>query len=235
MKVFYLEDGSAGRLRTSWLLGSGSPELEDHLRVHIYVRVVGRLSAYNGINELKATHIRPVLDMHEPFFHCLEAMVALIYKEKSSASASPLIHLVPGEVSRSLLNERRSTQEMDEIENNLIVQETASHEGFDTTSRDFDRLTLTDQHSDGDPDESTFAQEHSLLQEQSQPPHFWSSLRQDPYSQLSSLQRTIILQIQNSDPFLLKSPDGVAIDYLFKNIVRLPSYSYSGVGEFEIR
>jgi len=46
------------------------------------VRVVGQLDAYNNITSLKAMHIRPVLDMHEPFFHFLEAMVALVSKQK---------------------------------------------------------------------------------------------------------------------------------------------------------
>lgn len=46
------------------------------------MRVVGRLDIYNDTTELRATHIRPVLDMHEPFFHLLEAMVALLSKQR---------------------------------------------------------------------------------------------------------------------------------------------------------
>jgi len=42
---------------------------------------MGQLDAYNNTTELRATHIRPVLDMHEPFLHFLEAMVISKQKE----------------------------------------------------------------------------------------------------------------------------------------------------------
>jgi len=48
------------------------------------VRVIGRLSTFNGVNRLKAKYIRLVTDMHEPFFHCLEAMVVFISNQKES-------------------------------------------------------------------------------------------------------------------------------------------------------
>ena len=53
-------------------------------RAHVYVRVIGRLKTFNGINELQATHIRPVRDMHEPFFHCLEAMAVFVSNQRVS-------------------------------------------------------------------------------------------------------------------------------------------------------
>jgi len=66
MRAYYLEDGSAGRLRTTLFQES---ETSRHLlETHNYVRVVGRLDVFNNITELRATHMRPVLDMHEPFF-----------------------------------------------------------------------------------------------------------------------------------------------------------------------
>jgi hypothetical protein len=50
--------------------------------MHNYVRVVGRLDVYNNTTELRVTHIRPVLDMHEPFFHLLDAMVASLSRQR---------------------------------------------------------------------------------------------------------------------------------------------------------
>lgn len=73
--AYFLEDGSGGRLRSTPLLGS---ETNIQLGIHVYVRVTGVLKVYNSVNELGLIHIRPILDMHEPFFHCLEAMVALV-------------------------------------------------------------------------------------------------------------------------------------------------------------
>ena len=53
-------------------------------RENVYVRVIGQLKVFNGINELNATHIRLVHDMHEPFFHCLEAMVVFLSNQRTS-------------------------------------------------------------------------------------------------------------------------------------------------------
>jgi hypothetical protein len=53
-------------------------------RANVYVRVIGQLKGFNGINELMATHIRLVVDMHEPFFHCLEAMVVFLSNQRKS-------------------------------------------------------------------------------------------------------------------------------------------------------
>lgn len=39
---------------------------------------MGRLKVYNGVNQLNAEQIRLVPDMHEVFFHCLEAIVAFV-------------------------------------------------------------------------------------------------------------------------------------------------------------
>lgn len=48
----------------------------------MYVRVTGRLKVFNSTNELNAIQIRPVLDMHEPFFHFLNAMAAFTYNQR---------------------------------------------------------------------------------------------------------------------------------------------------------
>ena len=53
-------------------------------------------------------------------------------------------------------------------------------------------------------------------------------LRQDPYSALSSLQRDIILQVQNNDALY---PDGVPIRVVFRRTIS----PRSGVNESEIR
>ena len=55
-----------------------------HERTQRYVRVMGRLKVYNGVNQLNAEQIRPILDMHEPFFHFLEAIVAFVSNQRIS-------------------------------------------------------------------------------------------------------------------------------------------------------
>ena len=43
---------------------------------------MGRLKVFNGVNQLNAEQIRPVLDMHEPFFHFLEAIMAIVSNQR---------------------------------------------------------------------------------------------------------------------------------------------------------
>jgi hypothetical protein len=58
----------------------------------MYIRVMGWLKVFNRTrNELKATHIRPVLDMHEPFFHYLEAMVVFTSNQRTGISVSNIL------------------------------------------------------------------------------------------------------------------------------------------------
>lgn len=45
---------------------------------------MGRLKVINGVNLLNAEHVRPVLDMHEIFFHCLEAIATFLSNQQIS-------------------------------------------------------------------------------------------------------------------------------------------------------
>jgi hypothetical protein len=45
---------------------------------------MGRLKVINGDNLLIAEHIRPILDMHEIFYHCLEAIVTFVSNQQIS-------------------------------------------------------------------------------------------------------------------------------------------------------
>ena len=58
-----------------------------HERTKDYVRVMGRLKVINGVNHLNAEHIRPILDMHEIFFHCLEAIVTFVSNQRISVGS----------------------------------------------------------------------------------------------------------------------------------------------------
>jgi hypothetical protein len=238
MKVYYLEDGSAGRLRTIWFHESETSRQlgEQQLETQIYVRVVGRLDAYNNNTELRAIRIRPILDMHEPFLHSLEAMVALMSKQRPSAS--PLARIAPAaEAPQSPLAQRHS-QDIDRPAVSLDAQEPT-----DAIAREFDELTLvtgTGNSSHGDIIEVESPQISPRSPQQPSSPSspmsgggplatgHRPSLRQDPYSALSPLQRDIILQIQNNDALY---PDGVPIRVVFRRTIS----PRSGVNESEIR
>ncbi|KAI9466312.1 hypothetical protein BJY52DRAFT_1241222 [Lactarius psammicola] len=221
MKAYYLEDGSAGRLRTTW-----SHELEtrrqfgERLEMHTYVRVVGQLDAYNNITSLRAMQIRPVLDMHEPFFHVLEAMVAFISKQKLSAPPLARITTV-----------------------SLDAREPTLHDASTAIVRELDELTLVSDIGNFSDENPIGVEAPQMSSRSSRRPPLPSSpmsqddplatghrpsLRQDPYSALSSLQRDIMLQIQNNDALY---PDGVPIRVVF----RRTTSPRSGVNESEIR
>lgn len=47
---------------------------------------MGRLKVIKGVNHLNAEVIRPILDMHEIFFHSLESMVTSLSDQRKSVS-----------------------------------------------------------------------------------------------------------------------------------------------------
>lgn len=242
MTAYYLEDGSAGRrLRATWFHESGtSRQLGEQLETHSYVRVVGWLDTFNNITELKAMHIRPVLDMHEPFYHLLEAMVASMSKQRPSATPRARVS-TDVDASQSPLAMQRHFQGIDGPAVSLDAQEPTPHDATAAIVREFDELTLvsgTGNLSDEDPSELESPQiwPRSVAPRQPSSPSgddplatgHRPSLRQDPYSALGSLQRDIILQIQNNDVLY---PDGVPIRVVFRCTIS----PRSGVNESEIR
>lgn len=239
MTAYYLEDGTAGRLRTTW---SRESETSEQFETHTYVRVVGHLDAYNNITTLKAMHIRPVLDMHEPFFHFLEAMVALISKQKSSAP--PLARIAIGaEASQSPLAMQRRFEDIDGLAVGPGVQEPTSQDASAAIVREFDELTLVSDTAYLSDEYPTEPESPQISRRTPRLPSLPSSpmsgddalatdhrpsLRQDPYSALTALQRDIILQIENNG---VMYPDGVPIRVVF----RRTTSPRSGVNESEIR
>ncbi|KAI9446355.1 hypothetical protein H4582DRAFT_553202 [Lactarius indigo] len=243
MTAYHLEDGSAGRLRTTWSRESEtSRQFGGQFGMHTYVRVVGQLDAYNHITTLKAMHIRPVLDMHEPFFHLLEAMVALVSKQKPSAS--PLARIAIGaEASQSPLDMQRHFEDIDELSVGPDSQEPTPQDASAAIVKGFDELTLVGDTANLSDEYPTEIESPQISRHTPRLPSSPSSpmsgddplaadhrpsLRQDPYSGLSALQRDIILQIQNNDGLY---PGGVPIRVVF----RRTTSPRSGVNESEIR
>jgi len=77
----------------------------------MYVRVVGTMKSFSGKKHIGATHIVPVEDHHEIYFHILEAMAVTATLERGAVSRLPPItwkrttHLykpgIGGQVSKS--------------------------------------------------------------------------------------------------------------------------------------
>jgi len=244
-RFYFVEDGSVGRLCVSWSLGAQiDPQLEGSFEENMYIRVMGWLKVFNGTrNELKATHIRPVLDMHEPFFHYLEAMV--VFTSNQHISSTSPARRAPQEVSQppqstDIPVQQRAIQMDEGAEHHAAVQQTRLDPN--TTLEEMDRLTLVDH----DPDEGiieilsdyqssesgslssrppsrplSLSSTDPLLETYNRP-----SLLQDPYSLLSPLQRDILIQVQENTPFF---PDGVPIQAMYRRV------GLSTARELEIR
>jgi len=223
MKKYLVEDGTAGRLSVilSWPIKSEiDPLVEEALQSNVFVRVIGRLKAFNGINELQATHIRPVRDMHEPFFHCLEAMAVFVYNQRSlSAPGAQPTSTTPGMLQSPPTPQQPAVETEDEDEDYLSAQ--GSEPDFDTTLTGIDALTLVD--SDSEPElvpQSPPPPESPPLSLSRVPPLETivpPPLQQDPYSSLSPLQRDIIIQIQENAPHF---PNGVPIEVMYRRTGR---------------
>ncbi|THH20677.1 hypothetical protein EW146_g717 [Bondarzewia mesenterica] len=91
--VYYLEDGSQGRIEARrWvdkdhLNQDVKDRMLDEIPPHCYVRVVGTLKQFNKVNHMEITSIQRVDDMHEPFFHLLEAAFATLHYERGPPRA----------------------------------------------------------------------------------------------------------------------------------------------------
>ncbi len=103
-------------------------------------------------------------------------------------------------------------------EDSLAAQEQGPD--IDTTLERIDGLTLVDHHSDG---ETEFVQQFSTppespsrspssLSDPSLETRDWPSLRPDPYSSLSPLQRDVIIRMHDNVPYF---PNGVPIRMLY--------------------
>jgi len=227
--VYSLEDGSAGRLRVSWSFGSETRHLlgeSQHLGTKDYVRVMGRLKVINGVNLLNAEHIRPILDMHEIFFHCLEAIVTFVSNQR--ISSTPPAQLTAQVASQSPPNmQRRATQTSSRAEDIPTTQEPGLDP--DTTLEELDRLALVDYHTNEDMHDLLQPPKSSFPQSPSRPPSSLSTdpssetnnqpaLVLDPYSSLSLLQRDIIIQIHHNAPHF---PDGIPVTTMCRLVDRL--------------
>ena len=137
---------------------------------------------------------------------------------------------------------QRHFQDIDGSAVSLDAQEPTPHDASAAIVRDFDELTLVT--GTGDPSDGGIIEiespqisprsprqpssPSSPMSGDGPPTGHRPSLRQDPYSALSSLQRDIILQIQNNDALY---PDGVPIRVVFRRTIS----PRSGVNESEIR
>lgn len=190
---------------------------------------MGRLKVINGVNHLNAEHIRPILDMHEIFFHCLEAIVTFVSNQRISQSTPPA-ELTAQVASQSPSNmQPRATQANSRAEDILTTQEP----GFDpdTTLEELDRLALVDYHTNEDlhglelfqPPKSSFPPSparppSSLSTDPPSETNNQPALVPDPYSSLSLLQRDIIIQIHHNAPHF---PDGIPITTMCRLVDRL--------------
>lgn len=132
-------------------------------------------------------------------------------------------------------------QDIDEPSVSLGAQEPMPHDASAVIVRNFEELTLI---TDADSEEDWFELESPPPSPRRQPSSpspsspmsgddplamgHRPSLRQDPYSALSSLHREIMLQIQNNDALF---PEGVPIRAVFRRTVS----PRSGINESEIR
>ncbi|TFY72672.1 hypothetical protein EVG20_g340 [Dentipellis fragilis] len=131
---FFLEDGSAGRLVAQRWLDSAHKSLEEIpyvmldvaytfirtsgrgltysniCRSNCYVRVVGVLHRFRDVNSLKAFSMRRVTDMHEPFHHLLEAMIADLWYKRGPPVSVNHIDAIMLSAQRSGLSSYRNVQ-----------------------------------------------------------------------------------------------------------------------------
>ncbi|KAH9981193.1 hypothetical protein BGW80DRAFT_1268957 [Lactifluus volemus] len=195
-KAYVLEDGSGGRI---FVWSETNPRFECHVgeKYYVYVRVIGQLKIYNGVNQLIATHT---------------PMTALVYSTQGIPSALP--PLPTANVSQSPPSVQRHASEGNGPEEDPTggADEITWNDVSDATFEEFDRLALINRHDEELNEAGLSRQPTSLPQQQPpRPPSRPSvdplltassqpSLLQDPYSSLSPLQRAIMVQLYDNAP-----------------------------------
>ncbi|KAF8274919.1 hypothetical protein EI94DRAFT_7764 [Lactarius quietus] len=80
--VYQLDDGTGTLEARHWpdSVNQDSEDSQDEVVPNSFARVTGTIKTFGTKKYINATHIRPVRDPHEPFYHVLEAMtVQLIF------------------------------------------------------------------------------------------------------------------------------------------------------------
>ncbi|THG98963.1 hypothetical protein EW026_g3304 [Hermanssonia centrifuga] len=82
--VYWLDDGTGRIEARHWVdMSSGEGDSEKFgIKENTYIRVMGSLKSFGNKRYINATHLRPVEDRHEIFFHGLDCMTATLTLEK---------------------------------------------------------------------------------------------------------------------------------------------------------
>ncbi|KAI0065397.1 nucleic acid-binding protein [Artomyces pyxidatus] len=240
-RVWYLEDGSKGRIKVmKWIGGQDSQDLFDQIHEHRYIHVIGTLESYHGINQLVAFHVRPVLDMHEPFYHLLEAMVATLYYDRGPIPQGTLQGIERGPSPSQNLSQLSATEYGDETTDETVPPPSLDSQSQRETEEDRPRPVSPTPALDSDDvptielssDEDDFVTVPPQSPSPSPDPEPDPAMptpdpghavpeayaRHDPYSYLSPLHRAILLQIQNNDHI---SPNGVSVKIVARGLEQL--------------
>ncbi|EFI28370.1 hypothetical protein CC1G_13904 [Coprinopsis cinerea okayama7 len=85
--VYAIVDGTGTIEARQWLNTDTDGSIQQGLKENIYVRVAGNLKAFNSRRYINTTHIRPITDPHELYFHILESMTVTLSFERGVPAA----------------------------------------------------------------------------------------------------------------------------------------------------
>ncbi|KAF8651484.1 hypothetical protein AX16_004782 [Volvariella volvacea WC 439] len=87
--VFTLDDGTGRMDARHWVDSTNEAEQEkwSGIEPNTYIRVSGNVKSFSGKRYINATHIRPVKNVHEIYFHILEAITVVLMIEKGTPHA----------------------------------------------------------------------------------------------------------------------------------------------------
>ncbi|PCH37974.1 nucleic acid-binding protein [Wolfiporia cocos MD-104 SS10] len=218
-RVAYKFDDGTGQINgTQWLRSGEESHLEEE-ETSIYVRVQGTLSRFGNSNTFTVSQIHKVEDMHEVYFHYMEACYGTLYIQFGSPNvqrpAAPTVEDVPApqrsltpppvvvdtSVARAETLESRATTERD-----FAPDTTQYRPATSTTDRQF---------APGRPPSDSDERRKAISRTVSPPVR-------DPLSHLGNLERGIILAILDASD--KPGPeDGVPIGAIFLSVKNLTS------------
>ncbi|KAH9063336.1 replication protein A subunit RPA32 [Lactarius vividus] len=101
--VYQLDDGTGTLEARHWpdSVNQDSDDSQDEVVPNSFARVTGTIKTFGTKKYINATHIRPVRDSHEPFYHVLEAMTVQLIFDRGPPGA-PVNGQIPAGGAHSL-------------------------------------------------------------------------------------------------------------------------------------
>ncbi|KAF9004673.1 replication protein A subunit RPA32 [Cyathus striatus] len=106
--IYWIDDGTGRFEARHWVDTTDAEDKWGGIEEGMYVRVTGGLKMFGQKRYINATHIRPVQDFHEIYFHILEVITVSLILERGHPHGPKKVAPLPGAGASAYLNQNTS-------------------------------------------------------------------------------------------------------------------------------